>query len=209
MERVVSFRVRLALLVAGAVLWTGCGSIWTYDGALQKRIRDHGFTFVPPDSEAFAPPRIPQVYDVVFTEDIIATRDSLEEASGVVPLQIVTPDTVFIFVPLTPAGIDVPQAQAAPAETTAAIPPTVRVELTPGEQAALVARIEADMKRSEALLAEMRERNSACASSEQWEAARGLLLQAGSTLSQKDYQGAANLAQKARLVAENLAAACP
>ncbi len=205
--------LRQALLILTlAATVTGCGSIWTYDGALRHSLREQGFSWAPPDSVAFAPPPIPPVYDVVFDQATMTTRDSLESARTELVLRstrpVVRPDTVFIMIPDTTRALASVETQPPAPDTLRAVPQQVQVDLTPSEEAALISTIESDMKRTSSALGRL-EGSKSTSIREQAAAARGLLTQAETAMGQKDYVGAANLARKARLLVENLAANQP
>ena len=183
-----------------AALWaaiSGCASVITYDQAMQLRSSYYDFSFEPPDSEAFALPPAPPVYAVVFKEGFY-----------------VPPGPVVIPVHATRARKDT-VATATAADTVAAPillppPPQVQVDLTPSQEADLIASARRDMARAESLLASVAAgRGRDRTTPEQVEAARGLLRQAEAALARKDYQGAANLAQKARVLSETLSAGRP
>jgi hypothetical protein len=196
--------------LALTLLVGGCGVALTYDEALQVAIHEYGYRFEPPDSVAYAAPEIPEVYDVVFAPGIIATRDSLEArelAARQVVLRSARPDTVYIFVPDTTSVADAPTptAEAAPETIQAPLPP-VRVELAEQERDRLVAAIERDTRRTLEILRGIPESQS---TAEQIGAVRGLLAQTYAARDSEDYRGAANLAGKARLLAEDLASSQP
>ncbi len=203
-------RARAAGFVAALVTVigvAGCGAVWTYDGAMELNRRYHGTPFEPPDSVAYALPPLPPVYAVIFQESYY----------------IPPPKPMVLSRPIRP-GIpaDSVKVEIAIADTTGSDtvfvgpvldlgpPPQVRVDLTPAQEEALRSRASRDIARAHALLEDFPPSAAAERDDrERVEAARGLLLQAGTALEREDYQGAANLAEKARLLAENLAAGRP
>jgi hypothetical protein len=183
-----------------AALWgviSGCSSVFTYNQAMELRSSYYDFHFEPPDSEAFALPPAPPVYAVVFKEGfyvppgpvVIPARASRARKDTVATATAV--DTVAAPILLPP-------------------PPQVQVDLTPSQEADLIANARRDIGRADSLLASVAAgRSRDRTTMEQVEAARGLLRQAEAALARKDYQGAANLGQKARLLAETLSAGRP
>jgi hypothetical protein len=191
-------RIRVVTGAAAlCVALTGCGSVLTYNQAMQLRSSYYDFHFEPPDSEAFALPPVPPVYAVVFKEGFY-----------------VPPEPVVL--PAHPARVrkDSTAVPPAVADTVAAPillppPPQVQVDLTPSQEADLIARARRDIGRADSLLTAVSAVRGDRTTLEQVEAARGLLRQAEAALARKDFQGAANLAQKARVLAETLSAGRP
>ncbi len=202
-------RTRGVLLALGllAVAGTagGCGAVWTYDQAMRARDRIYPFHFAPPDSEAFATPQPPPVYAVVFKEDFYIPAEPPEPGKPGRPRRVVSEAQGPLIV--------LPDSAAAAADSLAGpkLPPQpVQVDLTPAQEQALLGTTRRDMARADSLLSRFQgTAGAAGAPREQVEAARGLLAQAEAALKRKDFQGAANLAQKARLLAETLAAGRP
>jgi hypothetical protein len=203
-------RARLAVmlgLAAAALALSGCGAAWTYDGAMQLHREYYDFQFEAPDSVAFALPVLPPVYAVVF-----------QEAYYIPP-----PEPMVLSRPIRPGvpadSVRVEISFADPAADDSVFvgpvldlgpPPQVRVDLTPAQEEAFRTRAESDIARASRLLDTIpATRREPGANHERVAAARGLLLQAAAALEREDYQGAANLAEKARLLAENLAASRP
>lgn len=204
---------QVAAGVLSVLALSGCASVWTYDAALVQRWNNQNFSFVPPDSVAFPEVEIPLVYDVVFDASDVAMWDSQTVQRAAIPAQSTTlvasvsarTDTVFIFVPDTTLAQPAELVEAPPAKVSSALP--VQIDLTEAQEAALLKQTEADIKRAEELLQLAASSGVESASrTEQMTAARGLITQARSARDRNDYQGAASLAKKARLLLENLAA---
>ncbi len=198
-------RARIAgLLAAGAAATAlaGCGSVWTYGEALRLQARDATRYYAPPDSVAFALPDPPPVYAVVFKEEFWVPPAVPAPSGRPAPVRR---DSLL-------AGTR-PDTLAADTMTVPPVllpPPPVQVDLTPAQENELIRTTRRDMARADSLLATVRASSRRGeAVTEQVEAARGLLRQAEAALGRKDYQGAANLARKSRILAENLASGAP
>jgi hypothetical protein len=201
--------IGLALLAAVALALAagGCGAVWTYDGAMRVNREYYDSHFEPPDSVAYALPELPPVYAVVFQESYYIPP----------PEPMVLSRPIQPGIPADSVKVEIAFADTSGADTVfvgpvldLGPPPLVRVDLTPAQETALRERAAADISRANRLLEEFPAASAVSGDDrERVEAARGLLLQAGTALEREDYQGAANLAEKARLLAENLAAGRP
>lgn len=187
------------VLTAGAALLAtlgGCGAVWTYDGAMDLRRATYAFHFDPPDSDAYALPTPPPVYAAIF-----------DEQTYVPPAPVVLP-------PTRPWRSRSENDADAPANTPPLITlepqPPVQIDLSPAQESALRGRTLRDMAAADSLIAlHARSAPPSAAEAEQIRAARGLLYQTRAALDRRDYQGAANLAEKARVLAEQLIARQP
>ena len=191
--------------VLAGILLSGCGAVWTYNGAMRLQDRYHPHPFTPPDSVALALPQPPPVYAVVFEEGfyvppppvVLRRRPSPSGPGDSTRVELVLPDSLGADTTLVGPVLDL------------AIP-KVRVDLPPDQESALAAQARRDMAQADSLLNALPESGRAGGTPrEQVEAARGLLNQAEAALDRKDVQGAANLARKARILAESLAASTP
>ncbi len=174
----------------------GCGAVWTYNEAMDLRRATYGFQFDPPDSDAYALPTPPPVYAAIF-----------DERTYVPPNPVVLPPTrAWRSRSETVADTLV----STPPLITLEPPPPVQIDLSPAQESALRGRARRDMAAADSLIAlHARAASPGAAESEQIRAARGLLYQARAALDRRDYQGAANLAEKARVLAERLIARQP
>jgi hypothetical protein len=202
--------LRATCLVAAAVTMlglAGCGAVWTYDGVMELNRRQYGSHFEPPDSVAYALPPLPPVYAVVFQESYYMPP----------PKPMVLSRPIQPGIPADSVKVEIAFADTTGADTVfvgpildLGPPPLVRVDLTPAQEEALRSRAARDIARANRLLEDFPASGAVPRDNrERVEAARGLLLQAGTALEREDYLGAANLAEKARLLAENLAAGRP
>jgi hypothetical protein len=179
--------------VAAAALLTslgGCGAVWTYNQAMDLRRATYGFQFDPPDSVAYALPTPPPVYAAIF-----------DERTYVPPAPVVLPPTRT----WRPRGGTADTLATTPPLITLEPPPPVQIDLTPAQESELRGRAQRDMAAAENLIARhARTAPPGAGESEQIRVARGLLVQTRAALDRRDYQGAANLAEKARVLAERL-----
>ena len=195
------FRPAAALTGVAALLAAlqGCGAVWTYDEAMDLRRATYAFHFDPPDSVAYALPYPPPVYAAIFDESMY-----------------VPPDPVVLPLSRSPRARSGPDAAGpdtlgtVPPLITLEPPPPVQVDLSPAQESELRGRARRTMVEADSLLARyIRSAGRGAEQSEQLRAARGLLNQASSALERRDYQGAANLADKAHILAERLIASRP
>lgn len=188
-----------AVSAAGVVLMaalSGCGAVWTYNEAMDLRRATYFFQFDPPDSDAYALPTPPPVYAAIF-----------DERTYVPPSPVVLPPTRAWR---SRGEIVADTLAGTPPLITLEPPPPVQIDLSPAQESALRGRAQRDMAAADSLIAlHSRSAPPGAAESEQIRAARGLLYQARAALDRRDYQGAANLAEKARVLAERLIARQP
>ena len=188
-----SRRAASVLAAATVLLATlgGCGAVWTYNDAMDLRRATYGFQFDPPDSVAYALPTPPPVYAAIF-----------DERTYVPPAPVVLPPTRAWR---SRGGTAADTLATTPPLITLEPPPPVQIDLTPAQESELRGRAQRDMTAADKLIAlHARSAAPSAGESEQIRVARGLLVQARAALDRRDYQGAANLAEKARVLAERL-----
>jgi hypothetical protein len=180
----------------------------------------------PPDSVAFALPVPPPVGAVIQDEELYYLLHpkgeeeylygSRPRGRGKTAAKTPPPDTTLAAVDTTAAGapdsltalvdtLATPGDSAAAAETTFVPPPPVQVDLSRREEDILTRRARVDMERAERILdvLEQETRNDPEVRI-QLRSVRSYLEQTRAALRRRDFQGAANLALKARILAESL-----
>lgn len=202
-------------LLSLALLVSGCGYVVTYDDAFPPEPLNFP-VWDPPDSIAFAQPEIPPVETVILDAELYYRLHPRVRPIILAPTVSKNPE---------PPVVDVEVAQSNAADSIAVADslaqarsesilvaedlPAVRVDLSNRLEQAYIARADRDLAAAKRLISLLGRLKLTREETAQLQAVDGFAVRAEKALLARDFEGASNLAFKARTLAESLVESQP